>query len=118
MSSKKSTLKSVGLVAGTAFAATLAASNVSAASMSDNPFAMSELKSGYQLADAKEGKCGEAKCGANKIKTKEQEGKCGDAKKATKEGQCGEGKKKAVKEGQCGEGKKKVEKEGQCGGKK
>ncbi len=69
-----------------------------------NPFASSELSSGYlQLA---EGKCGdnmkkdaEAKCGANKKVKKE--GKCGEAK-------CGANKKKA--EGKCGEGK--------CGAKK
>ncbi|MBL1319789.1 MAG: low-complexity protein [Methylophaga sp.] len=67
------------------------------ASADTNPFSSAELSSGYlQLA---EGKCGgnmkkdaEAKCGANK----KAEGKCGEAK-------CGANKKKA--EGKCGEGK-------------
>ena len=67
-----------------------------------NPFAVTELDSGYQLAQAEkdaEGKCGEGKCGGEK--TTEAEGKCG-------EGKCG-GEKKAEAEGKCGEGK--------CGGK-
>jgi len=51
-----------------------------------NPFAMKELNSGYmQFAKAKEGKCGEGKCGR-----KCGEGKCGESK--AKEGKCGEGK--------------------------
>ncbi len=88
----------LALAIGTAFAASLAASNIAnAAPNSSNPFAMSDLNSGYmQVA---EGKCGE--------------GKCGGAKKESKEGKCGEGKcggSKSSKEGKCGEGK--------CGGKK
>ncbi|OUR63887.1 low-complexity protein [Methylophaga sp. 42_25_T18] len=94
------------LTAGIALTPTLASADTS------NPFASAELSSGYmQLA---EGKCGEAKCGADK---KEAEGKCGEAKcgadkkaegscgadKADKEGSCGED--KAEKEGKCGEGK-------------
>jgi len=83
------------LTAGIALSPTLASADT-------NPFASAELSSGYmQLA---EGKCGEAKCGADK---KEAEGKCGEAKcgadKADKEGSCGED--KADKEGKCGEGK-------------
>jgi uncharacterized low-complexity protein len=77
------------LTAGLALSPTLASADT-------NPFASAELSSGYmQLA---EGKCGEAKCGADK---KKAEGKCGEAK-------CGADKKKA--EGKCGEGK--------CGAKK
>lgn len=62
-----------------------------------NPFVMSDLKTGYMLAEHGDGKCGEAKCGES---MKKVEGKCGEAK-------CGESMKKA--EGKCGEGK--------CGGK-
>lgn len=45
-------------------------------------------------AGAKEGKCGEGKCGADKAK-KEGEGKCG-GDKAGKEGKCGGDKAKAA----------------------
>lgn len=83
---------------------------------SDNPFAASSLKSGYQLAQADdksaEGKCGEGKCGEGKCggraEEKKPEGKCGEGKcggEAEKklEGKCGaEGKKQ---DGKCGEGK-------------
>ena len=83
----------LALAIGTAFVASLAASNIAnAAPNSSNPFAMSELSSGYmQVADAKEGKCGEGKCGGAKEMEKNMEGKCGGAK-APKEGKCGEGK--------------------------
>lgn len=81
----------------------------------ENPFAMNELSSGYQLADGHmEGKCGEGKCGEG---AKEAEGKCG-------EGKCGEGAKEMegkCGEGKCGEGTKEVEGkcgEGKCGGEK
>lgn len=115
--SKKNYLTTLGIV-GTAFAASLAASNVATAAQAGaNPFAMNELSSGYmQVAKegkcggdmekgAKDGKCGEGKCGGDKGKKKDmKEGKCG-------EGKCGgdKGKKKDMKEGKCGEGK--------CGGK-
>ena len=106
----------LALAIGTAFAASLATSSIAnAAPSSSNPFAMSDLNSGYmQVADnhmkegkcggaksTKEGKCGEGKCG---------EGKCGGAKEMEKnmEGKCGGD--KSSKEGKCGEGK--------CGGKK
>ena len=88
-----------------------------------NPFGLTELPGGYQIAGM-EGKCGgsksgEGKCGGSKSKegscggSKNSEGSCGGAK--TKEAKCGEGKcggsKPAPnsKEGKCGEGK--------CGGK-
>jgi uncharacterized low-complexity protein len=69
--SKKSLLATA---VGTAFAASLAAPVVSAA---DNPFALSSLASGYQVADNQtvkpmEGKCGEGMCGA-----KMKSGTCG-----------------------------------------
>jgi uncharacterized low-complexity protein len=83
-----------------------------------NPFAADTLQNGYQVAQAdakaKDGKCGEGKCGADKKKKdgKCGEGKCGADKK--KDGKCGEGKcgaeKDKKKDGKCGEGK--------CGGKK
>ena len=106
----------LALAIGTAFAASLATSSIAyAAPSSSNPFTMSELSSGYmQVADAKEGKCGEGKCGGAKEK-KEMEGKCGEGKcggakemQKNMEGKCGGA--KAPKEGKCGEGK--------CGGKK
>jgi len=46
-----------------------------AASADANPFGMTELSSGYQVA--MEGKCGEGKCGGDKA---DKEGKCGEGK--------------------------------------
>lgn len=50
----------------------------------ENPFAVKQLASGYQLAqtDTKsaEGKCGEGKCGAKEASDKKAEGKCGEGK--------------------------------------
>lgn len=75
-----------------------------------NPFAAKTLDAGYQVAQAdtkaKDGKCGEAKCGADKKTTKAKDGKCGEAK-------CGADKK--AKEGSCGGDKKK---DASCGAKK
>ncbi len=80
----------------------------------ENPFAANQLKAGYELAAATEGKCGEGKCGGD-TDAKDAEGKCGegkcggdtDAKDA--EGKCGEGKcggdEEKSSEGKCGEGK-------------
>ena len=112
--SKKKSITTLSIAAGTAFVASLAMGSVANAAEGANPFAMNELSGGYmQLA---EGKCG------GKM---EKEGKCGDSKKMKKEGKCGEGKcgegKKKMKkdgkcgEGKCGEGKKKMKKEGKCG---
>ncbi|MYB89462.1 MAG: hypothetical protein F4X93_05840 [Proteobacteria bacterium] len=78
---------------------------ISTANADENPFQMTELSSGYMVADAhgaaqegateeektEEGKCGEGKCG---------EGKCGGEESGadasedgkTEEGKCGEGK--------------------------
>lgn len=105
MSTKKT---SIAIAASAAMTAGLALSPSIASA--ENPFAAQELSNGYmQLAEhhAEEGKCGEAKCGADK---KAEEGKCGGEKKA-EEGKCG-GDKKA-KEGNCG-GEKKMD-EGKCG---
>jgi uncharacterized low-complexity protein len=102
--SNKNQLKPIAMALGTAFATSLAGSNV--ASADQNPFSMTELSSGYMVADNHEGKCGamkgeaEGKCGAQKSA---EEGKCG-AMKGEAEGKCGAAK-KAVKEGKCGEGK-------------
>ncbi len=101
-------IKPLAAAVGAAFMVSIALSPV--ASAASNPFQLSELTSGYEVAskDA-EGKCGEGKCGEAKSEAKaEGEGKCG-------EGKCGEGKTKAKAEtkaegeGKCGEGK--------CGGK-
>jgi len=93
-------IKPLAAAVGAAFMVSVALSPV--ASAASNPFQLSELTSGYEVAskDA-EGKCGEGKCGEAKPKA-ETEGKCG-------EGKCGEAKPKAESEGKCGEGK--------CGGK-
>ena len=65
---------------GSAFAAVAAVS----AHAAGNPFAAKSLDNGYQVAQAdtktKDGKCGEAKCGADKKTTKAKDGKCGEAK--------------------------------------
>jgi uncharacterized low-complexity protein len=57
----------VSLAIGTAFAAVALAP---AAHAAGNPFGATQLEAGYQLAQAdtkmKDGKCGEAKCGADK----------------------------------------------------
>ncbi|MBU1224298.1 MAG: hypothetical protein KKA22_16170 [Gammaproteobacteria bacterium] len=75
----------IAAAAGTAFVASMAAAPLATAA--ENPFALSGLASGYQVADnhAKpmEGKCGGAKAA---------EGKCGGDKAKAKEGKCGEGK--------------------------
>ena len=110
--SNKTMIKPLAIAVGTVFITTLA--SATAANATENPFAMTELSSGYMVADTAEGKCGEGKM---------EEGKCGGDKKAAEstekmeEGKCG-GDKKAVdaesadktKEGKCGEGK--------CGGSK
>ncbi|MCS6153336.1 hypothetical protein G3465_10465 [Shewanella baltica] len=69
-----------------------------------NPFGFEAMDAGYQIVGS-EGKCGEAKCGADIKKAaaeKAKEGKCGEAK-------CGAEMKKAAAdkahEGKCGEAK-------------
>jgi uncharacterized low-complexity protein len=102
----KSSNKVVALAVSSAFALSISATTINA---EENPFAIKSLSSGYQVADhhekAKDGKCGEGKCGAEMKKEGAKEmkdGKCG-------EGKCGaEMKKEGVKEmkdGKCGEGK-------------
>jgi uncharacterized low-complexity protein len=110
--------KPLAIALGAVFVTSLA--GIPVANAAENPFAMSDLTSGYVVAEMEEGKCGEGKCGGDKTK---KEGKCGEGKcggdKAKAEGKCGgdkaetmatEGADKAKKEGKCGEGK--------CGGSK
>ncbi|GJM04649.1 MAG: hypothetical protein DHS20C09_06400 [marine bacterium B5-7] len=107
--SNKNKLNPLAIALGTTFAISLSASPV--VNAADNPFNMTDLGSGYMVAE--EGSCGdkkeEGKCGEGKCGDKKAEGSCGD-KKA--EGKCGEGKcgDKKKEEGKCGEGK--------CGDKK
>ena len=109
----KTTNKLKTLSFASASGAVLALSMVSGAALAadNNPFGMTELSEGYQVA-MKEGKCGEGKCGGDKAKEKmsdkAKEAKCG-------EGKCGGDKAKGkmsdkAKEAKCGEGK--------CGGSK
>ena len=100
------TNKTIALALTGVFALSIAATSINAA---ENPFAIKSLSSGYQVAEhhekAKDGKCGEGKCGADmkkEVAEKAKDGKCG-------EGKCGadmkkEGAEKA-KDGKCGEGK-------------
>ena len=77
MSKETKILKPLSIAIGATFAVSMAASNIaSAAPAGDNPFAMSELESGYMQVAGKDGKCGEGKCGGDKKK----EGKCGEGK--------------------------------------
>ena len=77
--SKKTTLKPLAVAMGAAFVTSLAGAGV--ANAADNPFAMSDLSSGYMVAESHtkgmEGKCGEGKCGE---KMKSREVKCGEGK--------------------------------------
>ena len=85
--------------------AALAASlgSISVAQADINPFAMTELHSGYMVADA--GMPTESKCGANKAEEKVKDGQCGanKAEEKVKDGQCGANKAAPkVNDGQCG----------------
>jgi uncharacterized low-complexity protein len=104
--SNKTVIKPLAIALGATFVTSLAGTTI--ANAAENPFSMTELRSGYMVADKAEGKCGEGKCG---------EGKCGSGEQKAKEGKCGEG--KMEKEGKCGEGKcgsgEHKAKEGKCG---
>lgn len=107
--------KTLAVVMGGAFATTLALSPMAHAAVEKggNPFAMQSLTKAYQVADAKDGKCGTGKCGANKKKMMEDkaaEGNCSADKKAA-EGNCSADKKAA--EGKCNAADMKA-KEGNC----
>ena len=102
--SKRTELKPFVVAVGAALAASTF--SAPAANIESNPFEITNLPSGYMVADAHgEGKCGEGKCGEGKSDT---EGKCGEGKCG--EDKCGEGK---CGEGKCGEGKSDAE--GKCG---
>lgn len=108
--------KPLAAAVGAAFMVSVAVSPLAFAG--ENPFQVTQLGTGYNLAAKAEGegKCGEGKCGEGKAAMKAEEGKCGEGKAAMKagEGKCGEGKAAAAKtaEGKCGEGKCG---EGKCG---
>ncbi|MBD3648481.1 MAG: hypothetical protein HUJ31_13750 [Pseudomonadales bacterium] len=107
----KTSRKALNVAIGTAMVAGLAASPVTLAD--SNPFGATELSGGDRQMAAKadaEGKCGEAKCGADASKAS-SEGSCG-ADKAGGEGSCGADADKAAAEGSCGG---KAEAEGNCG---
>lgn len=115
----KTSKKTLAVVVGSAFVASIAATSVYAA---ENPFAIKSLASGYMVAEAdtaapadkpKDGKCGTGKCSASMKKkaaaaaaAKAKEGSC-SADKA-KEGSCHADK---AKEGSCSADKAK---EGSC----
>jgi len=117
--SNKSVIKPLAIALGATFVTSLAGTTI--ANAAENPFSMTELPSGYMVAEKAEGKCGEGKCGEGKME--KAEGKCGEGKcgegKMKKEGKCGEGMAKEA-EAESGEGKMKKEGkcgEGKCGGK-
>jgi uncharacterized low-complexity protein len=99
--------KTLAVVLGGVFATTLAMSSL--ASADQNPFAMKTLTKGYTVADAKDGKCGTGKCGANKKKAdgsccasgaeKKADGSCCAASDKKADGNCSADKKS--KEGNC-----------------
>lgn len=106
----KASKKTLAVVVGSAFVASLATTAVHAA---ENPFALKTLSSGYMVADGhdkmKDGKCGTGKCGAEK----KTEGSCGaDKANKAKEGSCHADK---AKEGACSADKAK---EGACNAEK
>ncbi len=80
--SKRNNLKPIAIAFGAALAAGV--TSIPTANADANPFGMTELSSGYQVA-GKEGKCGEGKCGESKKLQAQETGKKG-------EGKCGEGK--------------------------
>lgn len=64
--SKKSELKPLAAALGAVLATS--AFTIPTASAEENPFTITELSSGYMVADNhKEGKCGEGKCGGMKM---------------------------------------------------
>ena len=105
-------MKKQNLVSLAACSAVAAIALSPVAHAADDPFGATKLQAGSQLAQAdpqtKDGKCGEAKCGADKkaAAEKKKDGKCGEAK-------CGADKKMA--DGKCGADKKT---DASCGAKK
>lgn len=96
-----SPIKHLSMTASTALALCVISGSALAGDV--NPFGVTELQQGYQIA-MNDDKSTEGKCGGSKEKA--EEGKCGENKAKTKEGKCGENKSKdKTKEGKCGEGK-------------
>ena len=90
----------IAAAAGSAFVAGLAAAPV--ASAAENPFALSGLSSGYQVADSHTTKTQSKTQTKTQTETKSQEGKCGgktEADMKAKEGKCGNTAK--MKDGKC-----------------
>ena len=115
------TTKALALAVSGAFALSIAATTVNAAS---NPFTAKSLSSGYMVAEAdtkmKDGKCSTGRCGANKHKHQDEmkaaEGKCSAEMKAA-EGKCSAEMKAKASESKATEGKCSAEKkaaEGKC----
>jgi uncharacterized low-complexity protein len=112
---RNTNLKRLSLLTGAALAMSVSAA-APAIAAEGNPFGMTELSKGLNLAEA-ESKCGAAKCGGSKKASTESkragdkaaESKCGGSKAA--ESKCG-GK---AAESKCGGSKTKVT-ESKCGG--
>lgn len=83
----------IAAAAGSAFVASMAAAPI--ASAAENPFALSGLSSGYQVADNQAAKPAEGKYGTTKKDANATEMKPADKKMP--EGKCGEGKCGATK---------------------
>ncbi len=104
MAIKTMIVKPIAATAGVAFVSSLAFSSTAVAD--DNPFASTDLDTGYMMAGGdkdEEGKCGEAKCGGDRGEEASgdqdngEEGSCGGDK--GEEGSCGGDK---GEEGSCG----------------
>ena len=76
--SNKTTLKPIAVALGAAFVSSLAGTSI--ANAADNPFGMTDLSTGYMVADMTEGKCGEGMKGKMDKEGKCGEGKCGGAR--------------------------------------
>jgi uncharacterized low-complexity protein len=80
----------IATAVGSAFVSSLAVAPI--ASAATNPFALSGLSAGYQVADHHGAKPVEGKCGGKtEADMKAKEGKCGNTAKM-QDGKCGEGK--------------------------
>ena len=121
---KFNSLKPIATGLGLAVAATALTASINA-NAAQNPFATQSLSSGYMVADAAEGKCGDAKCGASMGMSEKDKAAMNDKSKG--DGMCGASKAaaKSDKEGSCGDSKKgaamkedKMKKEASCGASK
>jgi uncharacterized low-complexity protein len=102
----------IATAVGSAFVSSLAVAPI--ASAAANPFALSGLNAGYQVADNHSAKPVEGKCGGKtEADMKAKEGKCGNTAKM-KDGKCGEGKCGANK-ADAGKASTEKMKDGKCG---